>query len=151
MFCISSCFGMNQDNLSMTEITSMLCYGCRFGMKQEDSSMTEMNDWRDLAQFAGQIIAYQANSPYYCSEEGYKIDNQSTIRFGQVSSAPIDWSGIKSPGYTLARVIKKDSNGSICALLHSYLSEGFWARHATQEEIEKIKNALKNKQARWNI
>lgn len=130
-------------------IVSILFINSVFGMEHsEDSSMTKINKWQGMKQFAGRIIAYKSNSHYICFGKNYKIDNDSSIQFGQVSLTPLKWAD-QQQGYHLYKVIEKCSIGSICALCDCYLSEGLWVRLATQEEIEKIKKAKENNQARW--
>ncbi len=129
-----------------------------FGMQQpEDSSMTKINSWQDMEQFAGKVIAFQSNSHHICYG-GYKIENDSSILFGWVSEIPQSWAmpchiglaSVKQQGYGLAKILKQDALGCTCALIDFYLSEGLWVRRITQEEFEKINNAVKNKQARLN-
>ena len=111
------------------------------------SEMQPINSWKDVAPFAGSVVAYKTNSYYLGASKGFSLEDES-IQFGYIDESVSDWS-CKEKGYKMSRLLKPKEVASNCALIDSELKLSISMRLASRDEIGLIGKAILADQAKF--
>lgn len=114
---------------------------------RSSSEMQTMSSWKDIAPFAGSVVAYKTNSCYLGSLKGYVLEDKS-LQFGYIEERVSEWS-CGERGYHLIRLLKPDELPSNCALIDSQLKSSISMRRASRDEIISITKAILADQAHF--
>lgn len=109
--------------------------------------MQTISSWKDIAPFAGSVVAYKTNSCYLGASKGYVLEDKS-LQFGYIEERISDWS-CGERGYHLIRLLKPDELPSNCALIDSELKSSISMRRASRDEIISISKAILADQAHF--
>ncbi len=97
----------------------------------------------DVSLFAGQVVAYQANSYYFNSgRSSYSWDPSPGLLFGYVSKMSFSWIG-GVQGYEFTQLLLEKDLGHSCAFTDVWLKDANMSmRLATPKEIEQIRKMI---------
>ena len=108
------------------------------------SGMREIFCGDQVSPFAGKIVAYHADSPYF-TRNGYRPWENY---FGYIDEKVWDWS-TGEKGHSMSRLFNSNSADGPCGLINSQLKYPISMRLATGEEIRFIERAITSNRAEF--
>lgn len=129
-------------------LTSLLAHAME--NHENTPKMKTLATWEDVKAFAGCIVAYKIRGGSLGAGKEYPLDSSDpTLKYGYIYPYCYGtWTGGKK-GYTMDRLLKFDAVSSTFGLTDSCIKKlsPFLMRHADDEELTKLRQALKNKKA----
>jgi hypothetical protein len=132
--------------LTCAFVWTSLCYA------MEENSMQQITKWRDVKPLVNKIVAYETDSFYFGSENGYSLKPESSIKYGYIDSEPnqepFRWSSGRR-GYELLIILKNESGDGFTALNNDRLAKSSLSmRFASDAEAFMLLQAINDNKAK---
>lgn len=121
-----------------------LCASNSYAM---DNPMQSITEWKQVAPFAGNVVAYTATTNYLDNKRNAYQLSSSSLNYGYVSNT-LNSGRHGGIGYNLYQLLKKEAVSSNTVLTDDTVNQGsVCMRHVTPQEAGDILAAIRSNEA----